>query len=96
MDRTERFRGGRLLLGDLMVMEKVEGSLKTHLGAGSTSEWTGHFFVPPDMREKILEGHRYRLVLIDGRSGTIAVHMNAPDPVEQPLAKFHGKGAYRR
>jgi hypothetical protein len=84
------------LSGDLMIMEQVEGSLKTRLGSGPTTEWTGHFAVPPEKQEKLHDGHRYRLILIDGRSGTISVHLSAADPSVQPVAKFHGKGAFRR
>jgi hypothetical protein len=84
------------LSGDLMVMEQIEGSLKTRLGTGPTTEWAGHFIVPPEKKEKLQDGHRYRLVLIDGRSGTISVRMSVPDSSDRPVANFHGKGAFRR
>jgi hypothetical protein len=95
MDRTERFRG-RLMAGDLVVIDPVQGQLKSHpRGAGVVGEWTGFFEYPAEMREKLREGNRYRLVLIDGRSGHVHAHLKEHDPLDRTLAEFHGTGSYR-
>lgn len=82
--------------GDLMVMQQVEGSLKTRIGTGPTTEWAGHFLMPTEDPPTFQDGHRYRLILIDGRSGTVSVRLSAPDSADRPVANFHGKGAFRR
>lgn len=96
MDRTERFRG-RLLAGDRLVLDSLEGFLKTHpRGAGAIGEWTGHFDLPSDLPEPIVDGNRYRIVLIDGRSGQVSVHLSHGDETSQPRVQFHGTGSFRR
>lgn len=96
MDRTERFRG-RLMAGDRLVYEPVEGFLKTHQRAGGAiGEWTGHFDVPASMPEPLVEGNRYRLVLIDGRSGSVNLHVTRGDEETPSRAQFHGTGTFRR
>jgi hypothetical protein len=96
MDKTERFRG-RLMAGDRVVLPTVEGLLKTHpRNAGGIGEWTGYFHVPDAMDEPLVDGNRYRLVLIDGRSGHVALHVSHDKEIERPLAKFHGTGSFRR
>src|SRR4051794_16870040 len=67
MDRTEHFRG-KLWAGDHVLMEHVEGHLKTKVKPNSVNgEWSGHFNFPPEIREHFVDGARYRLTLIDGR-----------------------------
>lgn len=97
MDRTERFRG-RLMAGDLTVIDSVTGLLKSHpRNGGSVGEWTGYFEYPPEKKESLIEGNRYRLVLIDGRSGHVHIHFPGhEDPLERTLAEFHGTGTFRR
>jgi hypothetical protein len=99
MDRTERFRG-RLMAGDQVLMEGVQGQLKSHVRSGGTGEWTGFFEIGPETRElvasRIVEGNRYRLVLIDGRSGHVHIHIKHDGMLERTLAEFHGTGSVRR
>ena len=98
MVRTERFRG-RLMAGDVVIHEKLEGQLKSlPRGTSAQGEWTGHFEMPVDLRERVIEGNRYRIVLIDGRSGHVSIHVrdNETDPLEPTLAQFHGTGSVRR
>ncbi len=95
MDRNERFRG-RLMSGDKIVLESITGLLKTHRRAGgSIGEWTGHFEMGEDQRDSVVEGNRYRIVLIDGRSGTVAVRMREDSEAPHPVVQFHGTGSFR-
>jgi hypothetical protein len=96
MDRNERFRG-KLMAGNRLVLETVEGHLKTHQrNSGPLGEWTGYFELPEEMTEPIVEGNRYRIVLIDGRSGTVNVRLARTDVEEKPRAQFHGTGSFRK
>jgi hypothetical protein len=96
MIRTERFRG-RLLQGTELVLDSLEGHLKSHArGTGAQGEWTGHFEYPPELSEQLVEGNRYRLILIDGRSGHIHLHKIENDPLGRNLVNFHGQGMVRR
>ena len=96
MDRTEHFRG-RLWAGDHVILDHVEGHLSTKKKANSPNgEWTGHFPIPPEIRPQFEEGVRYRLCLIDGRSGHIHLLIKEADLEEPPKASFHGLGSARR
>src|SRR4051794_20162723 len=60
MDRTEHFRG-RLLCGTETLIDPIEGHLKSHARPPSyNGEWTGFFEVPPEKRESLVDGNRYR------------------------------------
>jgi len=96
MDRMEHFRG-RLLHGDELVMDHVEGHLRTKVKPNSgTGEWTGHFEFPAELRSQFVEGARYRLALIDGRSGLIHILVKDECEGEAPCASFHGTGTARK
>lgn len=96
MDRMEHFRG-RLWAGDHVLMEHVEGHLKTKVKPNSANgEWTGHFEFPSESRPLFEDGVRYRLCLIDGRSGHIHLLIKDEEPGEALCAKFHGLGSIRR
>ena len=85
------------MAGDEMILDQVEGHLKSlPRGGGSQGEWTGHFEFPDSIRERFIEGNRYRIVLIDGRSGHVHIHVRDNDPLERTLAEFHGTGSLRR
>ena len=96
MDRTERFRG-RLMAGDQVLIESLEGFLKSSLRkTGSVGEWSGYFDCPTEHIEALISGNRYRLVLIDGRSGSVVIrHKEGEDPLRHEIS-FHGTGTVRR
>lgn len=95
MDRSERFRG-RLMAGDKVVLEEIEGLLKSHKRpGGAVGEWTGHFELPGDGGDVVVEGNRYRIVLIDGRSGTVSVRIRAEGEALRRVVQFHGTGMVR-
>ncbi|HWE36431.1 MAG TPA: hypothetical protein VG406_07690 [Isosphaeraceae bacterium] len=94
--RSERFRG-KLMAGDQVIFEPVEGQLKSSARPGSgNGDWTGYFEFAPERRESLANGNRYRLVLIDGRSANIYIHIPEDDPLGRTLANFHGQGTFRR
>lgn len=96
MDRTEHFRG-KLWAGDQVLMDHVEGHLKTKVKPNShNTEWTGHFSFPTEIRPLFEDGARYRLTLIDGRSGHIHLLVKEECDGEPPCASFHGTGSARR
>ena len=95
MDRTEHFRG-KLFSGDHLLFDSIQGQLKTHTRGGGPSEWSGYFEFPAEKRETLADGSLYRIVLIDGRSGTVHVHVSDNDPLGRSVANFHGTGMARR
>lgn len=96
MDRTEHFRG-RLWAGDHVLMDHVEGHLKTKVKPNSANgEWTGHFSFPAEIRNRFEDGVRFRLILIDGRAGHIHLLVKDVAEGETPSASFHGIGSVRR
>ena len=96
MDRTEHFRG-RLWAGDQVLMDHVEGHLKSKPRPNSVNgEWTGHFEFPAEIRPQFADGVRYRLILIDGRSGHIHLLLKDEGDGVTPTASFHGTGTARR
>lgn len=96
MDRTEHFRG-RLWAGDQVLMDHVEGHLKSKVKPNSANgEWTGHFSFPVELRPQFGEGVRFRLILIDGRSGQIHLSIKEECEGEALSAGFHGTGNVRK
>ena len=96
MDRIEHF-WGRLLAGDQVLLERVEGQLKTHIEPKKpNSDWSGHIDLTAGQREKLTSGQRYRLVLIDGRSGFVNVFLRDTDEEGRCVAMFRGLGSFRR
>ncbi len=96
MDRNERFRG-RLMAGDQLILESIEGSLKTHQRTkGVVGEWTGYFDIPTEKAEPLVDGNRYRIVLIDGRSGSVHVRISRPADSDKTAVQFHGTGSFRK
>ena len=96
MDRTEHFRG-KLLSGDRLLLDTIQGLLKTRArSGGGQAEWSGHFEFPPEKRDSLADGPLYRLVLIDGRAGTVHLHISDKDPLGRSLANFHGSGMARK
>jgi hypothetical protein len=85
------------MAGDKVLIDPVLGFLKSSQRTGGVVvEWTGHFECPAEHREAVVSGNRYRLVLIDGRSGTVAVRHKESEPAERPVINFHGTGTVRR
>ena len=85
------------MAGDRIVIDPIHGFLKSSQRSGGVVvEWTGHFECPAEHREAVISGNRYRIVLIDGRSGTVAVRHKEAEPDEPPMINFHGTGTVKR
>ena len=94
--KTERFRG-KVCDGNTIVFDPVEGLLKSQARpGGTTGDWSGHIELTSDQREKLVDGNRYRLVLIDGRSGFVSVRAVTQDPLGRSHVHFHGTGSVRK
>ena len=65
MDRTEQFRG-RLIDGDRVLIEPLQGYLKTHNKTAGQAEWSGYFEFPPEVRDALTVGGLWHLVHVDG------------------------------
>lgn len=69
MDRMEHFRHAKVLEGETVVLDDVEGHLGFHAKAGGRKQWHGYFELSRDQHLQV--GVRYELVLADGRLAEI-------------------------
>jgi hypothetical protein len=69
MERMEHFRDARLLDGETVVLEHVEGYLGAHIKAHGRKQWHGYFELAND--QHVVSGAHYQLVLADGRLAEI-------------------------
>ena len=69
MERMEHFREARLLDGETVVLERVEGYLGSHIKAHGRKQWHGYFELASD--QHVTSGARYQLVFPDGRIAEI-------------------------
>jgi len=96
MDRIERIRG-KLLAGNQIIVDPIEGQLRSRPRPnGPKGDWSGHLDLPPEICGNIDHGARYRLLLTDGRSGDIYVHVGEVDALGRCQADFHGNGLVRK
>lgn len=69
MEKMEHFREARLMDGDLVVMESIEGHLGHHVKSGGRKQYFGYFEL--HSHQHIEAGAHYQLVLSDGRVAEI-------------------------
>jgi hypothetical protein len=86
----EHFRGGKLIQGDQILIEGVEGELACREKSGGRKQWHGFVEVPNTVH--IASGAHLKLVLGDGRTAEI----NAADIVgsEHPGRTTHAVEFY--
>lgn len=70
MERMEPIRG-KLLAGERMLLEDVEGCLGSRIQANGHRAWHGFFELATDRIKQIRSGGPYRLVLEDGRAADL-------------------------
>lgn len=69
MEKMEHFRDARLMDGERVVMEHVEGHLGHHLKSGNRKQYFGYFEL--HSYQHIEAGAHYQLELTDGRIADI-------------------------
>ena len=69
MDRMEHFHGAKVLDGEKVVLDGVEGHLGCHVRAAGRKQWYGYFEL--DDTQHLDAGARYRLDFGDGRHADI-------------------------
>lgn len=69
MEKMEHFREARLLEGERVVMEGLDGHLGFHARSGGRKEWYGYFELPDS--QHLEAGVHYDLILEDGRKAEI-------------------------
>ena len=69
MEHTEHFRGAKLMDGDRVVLESVDGHLSSRQRSKTRTEWFGYFELNDE--QHIPPGSHYQLFLQDGRNAEI-------------------------
>jgi hypothetical protein len=75
MERMEHFRG-KLLNGEEVFLDQIEGYLGFHTTSSGHKTWFGHFEIPIEQRANVNPGIRYKLFLSDGRNGELYVDLH--------------------
>lgn len=94
MERMEHFRG-QLFNGDQVLLDSVEGYLGCHAKSGGQKTWFGNFELPADQRGSLSPSTRYRLAMIDGRSGDLYVDVHDSNTPGKCTAEFQLIGALK-
>jgi hypothetical protein len=69
MERMEHFRDAKLMDGERVVLQGVEGYLGAHIKAHGRKQWHGYFELTND--QHVESGAHYQLHLHDGRLAEI-------------------------
>jgi len=94
MERMDHFRG-KLLDGDQVVFDAVEGYLGSHALPNGHTTWFGHFELPADRRANLHPGTRYRLALSDGRAADLYVDLHDSNSPDKCTAEFQIVGGLK-
>lgn len=97
MDRMEHFRNARVVSGDSVVLDSVDGYLGFHVKAHGRKQWHGYFELTKD--QHLEAGARYNLLLADGRLADInaADVRDSDTPGKQVhIAEFYVVGDVRQ
>ncbi len=96
MERMEHFRHARVLEGEAVVLDDVEGHLGFHAKAGGRKQWHGYFELAD--HQHLRAGVRYDLQLADGRQAEINA-ADVPDSgragAASHIAHFYVVGEFR-
>jgi hypothetical protein len=88
MDRMEHIRG-KLLDGDAVVLEPIEGYLGSiSVAKGKRKLWFGCLELPVEDRKRVASGVCYKLLLSDGRSGDLYVDVHDSNVPGKCTAEF--------
>lgn len=96
MERMEHFRHAKVLEGETVALDDIEGHLGFHLKAGGRKQWHGYFELTRD--QHLRAGVHYELVLSDGRHAEINAS-DVPDSEragsDRHIAHFYVVGEVR-
>jgi hypothetical protein len=87
---VERLRG-KLLDGDQVVFDEIEGSIAIKEGPG-LQEWRGRFSLPDG--SWVEPGRKYCLLRDDGRAGRLIVESFGPGATGRDVVEFHGDSRF--
>jgi hypothetical protein len=87
MERMEHFRG-KLLDGDQVFLDPVEGHLGSHTMTSGHKTWFGNFELPTEQRANVSPSIRYKLVFSDGRSGELYIDIHDSNTPGKCTAEF--------
>jgi len=82
---------GKLLEGDRIIFDEIEGSITIKDGAG-LQEWRGEFWVPEG--SPVQAGGEYSLIRDDGRAGALIVDHFDPGAAGGDFAVFEGNSRF--
>jgi len=94
MERMEHFRG-KLLDGDQVFLDSVEGYLGSHTMSSGHKTWFGNFELPTEQRASVCPSIRYKLVFTDGRIGELYIDIHDSNTPGKCTAEFQLIGALK-
>jgi hypothetical protein len=86
---------GKLLDGDQVVFEPVEGYLGSHALTNGHKTWFGHFELPIERRASVCPGVRYLLALSDGRIAPLYIDLHDSNSPGKCTAEFQLVGGLK-
>lgn len=94
MERMEHIRG-KILEGDTVVIDPIDGYLASHEHKGRKTLY-GYFEMPSEQLKILNHQTSYRLVLSDGRKGTIYTEIVPSNAAGKSVAEFHVTGTLKK
>lgn len=95
MDRMEHIHG-KLLDGDRVLIEDVDGYLGAHAKHNGHKSYFGYFEMPADRLKAVDQSCPYKLLLDDGRCGMVFTDILPSNKPGLMMAEFHVTGQLRR
>jgi hypothetical protein len=91
MERMEHFRG-KLLDGEQVVIDLVDGYLGCHAMESGRKTWFGYFELSAEQRAQVNSGVRYNLNVSDGRSCDLYFDIHPSNAPGKYTAEFQVTG----
>lgn len=94
MEKMEHIRG-KILDGETVVLDSVDGYLASHEHKGRKTLY-GYFEMPTEQLKALNHETCYRLVLSDGRKANIYTEIVPSNVAGKSLAEFHISGGLKK
>jgi hypothetical protein len=94
MEKTEHIRG-KILEGELVVLDQVDGQLACHEHKGRKTYY-GWFEMPTEQLKVLNHETCYRLALNDGRKANIYTEIVPSNSAGKSIAEFHVSGGIKK